>query len=122
MSLEDAVKVNHFIKDYFSREGIELLEDYICPHQKDGSCPCRKPGIFFAKKAEKDFNIDLSHSYAIGDHLHDVEFARAFGGKGIYVLTGHGRHELSGLPADVSVAADVLDAAKKILNENGGPF
>lgn len=57
---------------------------YVCPHHTDKgfegerpeykcNCNCRKPkpGLLF--QAAKDFNIDLSESYMIGDSLRDVE-------------------------------------------------
>ena len=117
ISFEEAAKVNNFIKNVITEHGVEFVTDYICTHEEAEICQCRKPSIYFAKKAEKDFNIDLSRSYAIGDHLHDVEFGHAFGGKGIYVLTGHGRHELEKLPTNVSVAENILEAANMILGE-----
>ena len=117
VSLEEVSKVNYFIKEQFIKEGIEFQADYICSHQKSENCLCRKPNTFFAKKAAKDFNIDLSRSYTVGDHLHDVEFGRAFGGNGILVLTGHGRHEVTSLTNDAPVASDILEAANMILEE-----
>lgn len=57
---------------------------YVCPHHTDKgfegerpeykcNCDCRKPkpGLLF--QAAKDFNIDLSESYMIGDSHRDVE-------------------------------------------------
>lgn len=57
---------------------------YVCPHHTDKgfegerpeykcNCDCRKPkpGLLF--QASKDFNIDLSESYMIGDSHRDVE-------------------------------------------------
>lgn len=115
VSFEQVLEVNHFIKEEFSKNGIALQAEYICPHQKRENCGCRKPNIFFAKKAEKDFNIDLSRSYTIGDHLHDVEFGKAFGGNGILVLTGHGRHQSLNSSNDISVAENILEAANMIV-------
>lgn len=56
---------------------------YYCPHHpKKGfkgevkrlkkDCDCRKPKIGLLKKAEKDFNLDLSACYIIGDSEVDV--------------------------------------------------
>ncbi|NHI92311.1 MAG: D-glycero-beta-D-manno-heptose 1,7-bisphosphate 7-phosphatase [Candidatus Lokiarchaeota archaeon] len=52
---------------------------YYCPHHPDfGSaqykkdCECRKPKIGLILKAKKDFNIDLSHSFFVGDKITDI--------------------------------------------------
>lgn len=63
---------------------------YICPHHPDKgfegerpeykiNCSCRKPkpGLFL--QAAKDFNIDLSKSYMIGDSENDVRAGVAAG-------------------------------------------
>lgn len=57
---------------------------YICPHHPDKGfegerpeykidCDCRKPKPGLLLQAAKDFNIDLSESYMIGDSHRDVE-------------------------------------------------
>lgn len=57
---------------------------YVCPHHTDKgfegerpeykcSCECRKPKPGLLLQAAKDFNIDLSESYMIGDSHRDVE-------------------------------------------------
>ena len=57
---------------------------YVCPHHTDKgfegerpeykcNCDCRKPKPGLLLQAAKDFNIDLSESYMIGDSPRDVE-------------------------------------------------
>lgn len=57
---------------------------YICPHHPDRGfegerleykydCDCRKPKTGLLLQAAKDFNIDFSESYIIGDSERDVE-------------------------------------------------
>lgn len=57
---------------------------YVCPHHTDKGfegerpeykchCDCRKPKPGLLLQAAKDFNIDLSESYMIGDSHRDVE-------------------------------------------------
>ena len=57
---------------------------YVCPHHTDKgfegerpeykcNCDCRKPKPGLLQQAAKDFNIDLSESYMIGDSHRDVE-------------------------------------------------
>jgi histidinol phosphatase-like enzyme len=46
-----------------------------------------------ALQGAKDFNIDLKKSYAVGDSAKDYLFGINMGGKGILVLTGHGKKQ-----------------------------
>ena len=59
---------------------------YFCPHHPDKGfegeipelkikCKCRKPNTGLVLKAAKDFNIDISSSYVIGDSDNDRELA-----------------------------------------------
>jgi len=52
---------------------------YYCPHHPSGDlmkyrkkCECRKPRPGMLIKASKEFNIDLSKSYMIGDRISDI--------------------------------------------------
>lgn len=64
-------------------DGAYLDAIYYCPHHKDKGfvgevvelkfdCECRKPKPGMILKAQKDFNIDLSNSYMIGDGKNDI--------------------------------------------------
>lgn len=115
ISDEQVEKVNQFIIDYLAVEGIEIKDCYVCPHAIDAGCKCRKPQPFFARQAARKYKLDLSRSYVIGDHLSDINFAKAFGGKGVYVMTGHGGHHRHSVSDDAIVCRNLLYAAKKIL-------
>ena len=65
---------------------------YVCPHHTDKGfegelpeykidCDCRKPKPGLLLQAAKDFNIELSESYMIGDSLRDVEAGEKAGVK-----------------------------------------
>ena len=45
------------------------------------------------KRAEKELNIDLKHSFLVGDKLSDIEAGKSAGCKTIMVRTGHGVEE-----------------------------
>ena len=71
---------------------------YICPHHPDKGfdgerpeykkvCNCRKPQAGLLLQAAKDFNIDLTQSFMIGDSDRDVEAAINAGSKGIKIPT-----------------------------------
>ncbi len=92
-------QVNQFVVEHLKKQGVQVQALYSCPHQREDNCDCIKPNPTFARQAAKKFDICLEKSFSIGDHPHDVEFGRQFGGNGLYLLTGHGvnhRHELIG--------------------------
>lgn len=52
---------------------------YVCPHHWNAGCPCRKPrpGMLFA--AQRDFHLDLSRTFFLGDDRRDAQAAEAAG-------------------------------------------
>ena len=84
---------------------------YYCPHHAQLGvgryktvCDCRKPAPGLLLKAAKEWNLDMSRSFMVGDHNSDVEAGRAAGVRPIFVRTGHGPQE------EAKVAADILKA------------
>lgn len=63
--------------------GIDKI--YYCPHNWDDGCECRKPrpGMFYM--AQKEYSIDLTKCYMIGDDERDVEAGEAAGCKCLLV-------------------------------------
>ena len=62
-----------------------------------------------------DYGINILESYSIGDHPSDYHLAEDAGGKGIYVLTGHGKNHLNELPDNALTVKDIGEAANIIL-------
>jgi len=52
---------------------------YICLHDYEDKCPCRKPNYGFFLQASTDLEINLAESYLIGDRLSDVQAGIASG-------------------------------------------
>jgi D-glycero-D-manno-heptose 1,7-bisphosphate phosphatase len=69
------------------------------------------------ERAAERYGVDPSKSFVVGDHPHDVQFARNAGARGIYVLTGHGRKHLPELPADALIASGMTEAAETIMSK-----
>jgi len=95
---------------------------YCCPHTHEDKCLCRKPLPGMIIQAQKDFDIELSESYMVGDTgAWDMVLARSVGCKAILVRTGLGegslgdyRHEWADIEPDF-VAEDVLEAVRWIV-------
>lgn len=122
LSLADVERVNAHLLAMLATKGISFRAIYVCPHRREDACACIKPQPFFLHQAARDYHVDLSRSYMIGDHPHDVECAANAGARGIYILTGHGqrhRHELrDGFPVVHSLSeASSLILTEKELND-----
>ena len=100
LTQEQVDNVHRFILSELNKEGIRIQKVYCCPHRKEDNCQCRKPASFFFNEAVKEFGIIPEKSFAVGDHLSDVEFATRMNATGIYVLTGHGMNHLKRTPIE----------------------
>jgi D-glycero-D-manno-heptose 1,7-bisphosphate phosphatase len=62
---------------------------YVCPHDDDGGCACRKPAPGMLLSAAEDLCLDLTRSFMVGDRWRDVEAGRRAGCRTIYVDRGY---------------------------------
>jgi histidinol-phosphate phosphatase family protein len=69
--------------------GIKIVKTYVCPHLPEDNCPCRKPKPFMLEQAAREFDIDLTESYMIGDRQTDIMTGVNAGTKTILVQTGN---------------------------------
>ena len=111
VSRTKAQAFNRKVNEVLKSAGIEIVETFACMHKRDDGCQCMKPNPYFIHKAQKKYNLDLTRSYVIGDHPHDVTFAENSGLKGLYVLTGHGEKHRDELSGEVSVFPTMQAAA-----------
>lgn len=66
---------SHMLRE-FRRNRVRIDKIYICPHRPDAGCSCRKPGIGMILAAAKDFKLNLSKSWMVGDHDTDIMMGR----------------------------------------------
>jgi len=52
---------------------------YYCPHDWDQGCECRKPKAGMLFQVQRDFHLDLSRTYFVGDDERDAQAAEAAG-------------------------------------------
>jgi D-glycero-D-manno-heptose 1,7-bisphosphate phosphatase len=67
---------------------------YYCPHRPEDNCTCRKPSPELLLRARDELNLDLAHSYFIGDWIDDVRAARRADATPLLVLSGRGKKAL----------------------------
>ncbi len=115
ITLENVNGVNARVLSHLADHGVTLTAVYVCPHQHSDACSCMKPNPHFLHKAAAEYAVDLPMSFTVGDHPHDVEFARSVGARGVYVRTGHGEKHLPELPPSVIVVPGIGEAADWIL-------
>lgn len=97
-------------RGYFTEEAIKEMNEkliretsvdavYYCPHWFNMAstlpaynidCECRKPKTGMIDKARKDFDIDMTRSYFVGDRATDLLTGKNAGIKSILVRTGYG--------------------------------
>ena len=69
---EDLKKLHKWMLAELKKKGIRIDKIYYCPHHPNDNCFCRKPKIGMLLKAVKDFGINLSKSWFVGDDDKDV--------------------------------------------------
>lgn len=97
---EEMVKsVNVRLNELLSKDNGSIDAFYYCPFHPDFStaeeCSCRKPSPELVFKAARDYIIDLSKSYFVGDTVSDIECGINAGCKTILVKTGYGAEAFS---------------------------
>lgn len=75
---------NRMFQD-IEQAGGKIEKIYHCPHDWEEGCVCRKPrpGLLF--QAQKEYDLDLSQIYFIGDDERDAQAAESAGCKSILV-------------------------------------
>ena len=117
---------------HLARAGAAVDGWFYCPHHPRAvivefaiDCECRKPNPGMIRQAVRQFDIDPSRSFVIGDKQIDVGLAEQAGTRGVLVRTGQGEEELARrggmMPGAAHVAANLLEAASWILVATGHP-
>lgn len=124
-TLSELKEIHNKMETLLGAEGAYLDGIYFCPHHPHKGykgerpelkcdCECRKPKAGMLLKAAKEFNIDLSQSWMIGDGENDVRAGMAAGCK-----TGWIRDSCDHILQSPDVCgASLLDIVTRILDLN----
>ena len=115
ITAEQAMAVSEAVVAFLVRAGARIERVFTCPHRKEENCVCRKPSPYFLRCAAEEYGLDLTRSYMIGDHPHDVACIEQVGGHGVYVCTGHGSKHLAELPLGKIALPSIVEAVDWIL-------
>jgi histidinol-phosphate phosphatase family protein len=91
-TFDELQRIHDKMETELGKQGAFIDALYLCPHHPDKGfegerpdykleCDCRKPKAGLFMQAKRDFNIDLSQSYMIGDSEMDVKAGGAAGCK-----------------------------------------
>lgn len=84
----DFDEINNTVLMAVAPSGISIEKTYVCPHGEADTCECRKPKPKLLLDAAKEYDINLSQSWMIGDRPSDVMTGVNAGTKAILVKTG----------------------------------
>ena len=108
---EDFERINTKVLEMLAPSGVKILKTYMCPHSSEDKCECRKPKPTLLLQAAKDFNVDLSKTYMVGDRESDIKAGINAGTKTVLVKTAN-------VPVEVKeatyTAQNLLEAVKYI--------
>jgi histidinol-phosphate phosphatase family protein len=99
-SERDLRDIHNKMETELGRAGAFVDAIYYCPHHPHKGfagerpelkidCSCRKPAPGLIADACRDMNLDLAHSWMIGDSVTDVQTAANAGIRSILLQTGH---------------------------------
>ena len=77
------------INNYIQQQIPEIDDFFVCYHDNEDNCQCRKPKSGMLLDAFEKYDIDLSQSYMIGDRATDIQAGKNAGCKTIFVDFGY---------------------------------
>jgi heptosyltransferase II len=87
ITLKDLEAIHARLQGLLEQEDAALDAIYFCPHHPDDGCRCRKPNVGMVERAVSELQLDLRHSYLVGDHARDIQLAHRVGAKAILITT-----------------------------------
>ena len=111
---ETLARIHKKMEEELAEYGSCLDAIYYCPHHPDDGCECRKPKTALFLQAAKDFDINLSHSFVVGDMQMDIDAGRVLDCQTVLVTTGPKGGSALIDPSDYT-AGSLLEAAQWIV-------
>ena len=116
----DAVHhINQRLLDIIVQNSGRVDDFYVCPHLPSDRCTCRKPEPGLILQAARQFQIDLSKSFLVGDALSDIQAAQNAGIINTYLVrTGRGAEQATMLldsPISGCITCNDLLAAAQLI-------
>ena len=129
VTVDELDQIHNKMETLLGEHGAYIDGLYYCPHHPDKGfdgevvelkidCDCRKPKPGMLLKAARDFNIDLTSSWMIGDKDKDVMAGKAAGCQTVWIgaRTSHSAHSIAGATG----AAGSAEASGSASNSSKG--
>jgi transaldolase len=94
---------------------LPLDDVFVCGHDDEDHCTCRKPKPGLLVEAAGKYGIDLAKSYMVGDRWRDIEAGSAAGCRTIFIDHGYNERDPE-TPPDIRVCA-LPEAVDRIIQE-----
>ena len=92
-----------------------IVDDiFLCAHQQDEGCDCRKPKPGMLIHASEKYGIDLNRSFMVGDRASDIEAGKRAGSRTIFI----NRYYAESRPINPDVTVKSLQGAVKYILTN----
>ena len=112
MSESQLNEVNDYILQRMADSGINILDLFMCTHNWDQNCHCRKPKPGMLLEAARKYNLYLKKTVFIGDDERDVEAALAANSIPIYIGE---KKDLNDLQSSVKAFANITLAMEELI-------
>ena len=103
------------MKEELQKDGVEILDVYVCPHQWDEKCFCRKPNPGMLFLASKEYLFRLDKTLFVGDDPGDCQTGERAGCASIFLENSSALEKLSNEEQPVFSSPSLLDSVDKIL-------
>lgn len=124
---EEFIALNDWMMEELEKEGVHISKVYYCPHLPNARvekfrkiCTCRKPALGLFEQAMKDFDIDLSLSWAIGDKIRDCSICEKTACRGVLIAENEKTEIIKKIKnggwKHIEYAIDLKEAAQKIVS------
>ena len=125
---DDFKELNQWMLSKLRNQGVLIADVYYCPHLPDADvaeyrieCECRKPKLGMYRQAIRDYQIQISQSYAIGDKIRDCAICDNTNCRG-FLIGKNEKPEIienvkKGKYKGVEYAVDLTEAAELILSK-----
>ena len=93
---------------------VPITRSYICFHEAEDRCECRKPSPYFLREAAREFGVDLGQSWMVGDQDSDLLCGRNAGCKVALIEHVGSAHKRGKVEPDLRVA-DLEELANALI-------
>jgi D-glycero-D-manno-heptose 1,7-bisphosphate phosphatase len=104
-------RLHTYLEHEVRAAGGRIDDFYVCAHDLSDGCLCRKPKPGLLLQAAAEHQVDLAHSWMIGDSVSDIEAGRAVGCRTALIGNGIGAVSIADLsgPTLAGIVAQLLN-------------